>query len=927
MQAGRNGVPAPEAILDNSDIKIDPAIRLGRLNNGLLYAIIANATPPGTGEIRLRIDAGSLDEEEHERGFAHFVEHMAFNGSTSVPEGEMIRLLQREGLAFGADTNASTGFEATTYRLRLPSNRPELLDTALMLFREIGSELTFDAQAVERERGVLLSELRDRHDYRLKETIGRYRFETPGSRHWQRLPIGGRDSLENADGAALLAFWKRHYRPERAAIIIAGDFDVDAVAQAIEHAFSDWTNDAPAAPAREYGGIAMRDRGRMAVYIDPALSERLTASAAAPALPAADSADERQRNVLRRIGYGIVNRRLARRSRDKNAPFASAGFGTGTLFRMGQVTRLVVDTEENGWPEGIAASVAIYRDALQNGFSSAEVDEQWANILAAVENGATGAQTRSHAALADGLVALLDTGTIPATPASALARLEAMRALVTPANVLSALKEDALPLTDPDLRFRGRTAPAGGGEAMRAAWHKAMQASSMLDAHDEAGHFAYDDFGPSGTVATDKLEPVYQIRTIRFANNVRLNLKRTSLAQDRISISLTIDGGDLLTTAEEPLGVQLVPLLAAGGLGKHDADSLQTLLAGRSVGLGLTSAGDAFVASRTTTSRDLELQLKLLAALVADPGFREEPVARYRRTLPDTFARLNATPFAALRAAEGGILSQTDPRFTLQSQAAYEALSFASLRETIGPSLAHGAVEIGIVGDFNEDAAIAAVARSFGALGQRDAAFAPRTTARRRSFTTERAEHVVHHAGARDQALIRAIWPTTDDSDPELAARLELLEKVAGIALTEELRERLGQAYSPSADSSMSNVYAEYGTFSLTAAVALDHLAPSQAALMAVVAELRDHPVSADLLNRARQPLLDTIDNALKTNAGWLGLVGRAQGRAERLARFEGFRQRIEAITPDHLQQAAQRWLNTGDAVIILVVPDKADQT
>jgi zinc protease len=118
-----------------SDVPLDPAFRFGRLDNGMRYIIRQNAHPQGTALVRMQIDAGSLDESDSERGYAHFVEHMAFNGSTNVPEGEMIRLLERQGLAFGADTNASTGFEQTTYRLDLPRNDPELLDTALMLMR------------------------------------------------------------------------------------------------------------------------------------------------------------------------------------------------------------------------------------------------------------------------------------------------------------------------------------------------------------------------------------------------------------------------------------------------------------------------------------------------------------------------------------------------------------------------------------------------------------------------------------------------------------------------------------------------------------------------------------------------------------------------------------------------------------------------
>jgi zinc protease len=150
---------------ETSDVPVDPGFTFGTLPNGMRYVLRENHTPANTVLVRLRIGSGSLEETDEERGLAHFVEHMAFNGSTRVPEGEMVRLLEREGLAFGADTNASTGFETTTYKLDLPRSDPKLIDTALMLMRETASELTISAEAVARERGVILAEKRDRTTY------------------------------------------------------------------------------------------------------------------------------------------------------------------------------------------------------------------------------------------------------------------------------------------------------------------------------------------------------------------------------------------------------------------------------------------------------------------------------------------------------------------------------------------------------------------------------------------------------------------------------------------------------------------------------------------------------------------------------------------------------------------------------------------
>lgn len=919
-------VPPPEEVLARADLDPDPAWRFGRLANGMFYALRQNRTPSGTAELRMTVAVGSLDEREDERGFAHFVEHMAFNGSERVPEGEMVRLLERAGLAFGADTNAATGYERTTYRLSLPRNDPALLDTGLMLMRETASALTFSPAAVERERGVVLAEARSRDGYRLDELRDRQAFETPGSRHVDRLPIGAPETLEAASAEALRAFWHRHYRPDATTLVIVGDFPLAGMETALRTHFGDWATAPVLAPMRDYGVIDPSRSGETDIYLDPALSERITAHRNGLSLEEHDSAAARRRTILRRIGYGVVNRRLKRLARRADPPFRDAGFGTGEVFRIGRTTRLVVDVVEGGWRRGLMAAATEYRRAVTQGFAQSEIDEQLAELTNIYENAAAAQETRGNSALAAAALRLVAEGMVPTTPADALARLEAMRATITPASVLEELRGEALALNDPLLRFRGRTAPEGGADAIRAAWDEAMAQPLAPSDTTAPPEFAYTDFEPPGVVVADTREPLLGIRTVRFANNVRLNLKRTDLEADRVRVRVSLDGGNLLATREDPLAVALASSLASGGFGRHDIDSLDTILAGRSAGLSFGAAGEVFVSSRTTTLRDLELQLQLLAALITDPGYRPEAVTRYRNRVADYFARIDATPGAALASRSGAVLSDGDPRFSLQPQAAYQALDFDHLRTVIADRLAHGAIEIGIVGDIDEEQAIALVARTFGALPPREAHFVPRPEARQRRFTDRRGTVTITHNGEPDQALIHAVWPIGDDSDAEKTARLELLERIARLSLTEELRERLGKSYSPSAASAPSRIYPGYGTFSLTAAVAAADIAASRAAIDATVARLREEAVDHDLLLRARRPMLEAIGNALKSNKGWLGLVDRAQSEPERIARFTALRARLEAIDAEDIRETARRYLPEGGAITFVVRPSGANR-
>ncbi|MEE4450427.1 insulinase family protein [Novosphingobium resinovorum] len=916
---------------EHSDLPVDPDFRFGRLPSGMRYVIRRNATPAGTAMVRLDVEVGSLDESPSEQGFAHFLEHMAFNGSQRVPEGQMVPLLEREGLAFGADTNASTSFDRTLYKLDLPRNDPALIDTALMLMRETAGNLTIAQGAVDRERGVVLAEMRDRNSWSLRNAIDATRFFYPKSLYAQRFPIGTTETLNAATAASLRAFYEREYVPAHMTLVVVGDFDVAAVEAGIVRHFNDWTArpaQSPPQPQPSPGPIAPRDKGRTAAYLDPALSERVTVQRNGKWLDEPDTVAQRRENLLRSIGYDIVNRRLQRLARSAEPPFRGAGFGTGDVFEAARSTRIIIDTVDGKWPAGLEAAGREYRRALAYGFSASEVAEQVAQVRTAAVNAAGAAATRSNAALTQLALSLVDDRLVPSTPQSSLERFEAFAPQITPEAVLAALRREALALDAPLIRFQGRKAPEGGEAALRAAWQDVARAKIDRETMTDAAQFAYTDFGQPGQVVSDTrredlgIRP--GIREVRFANGVMLNLRRTDLEQDRVRVSLAIDGGDRLDTRANPHATQLVPNLDDGGLGKHSRDELDTILAGRSVGLGLTLGEGSFDTRTVTTPRDLEIQLQLLAALVTDPGYRPEGEVRYRQAINNYFAQIDATPGSAMEARIGGILSDEDPRFSLGPVEDYRHLSYARLKADIGDRLARGAIEIGLVGDIDEAAAIALVARTFGALPTREAAFQGETGQPPRLFSGDRSARVIRHTGPADQALLRITWPTRDDADPVEALELELLERVMRVELTDQLREALGKAYSPSASSRQSREWKGYGTFSVSASVDVTEVPATRAAIRQVVDELRTAPVSEDILRRARQPMVEGLLNALKNNGGWMGLVARAQSQPDRIDRFEKARDRLLALTAADVQATAKRYLAPDAGLEVLALPKDA---
>ena len=236
--------PWPQA---TSDLPADPNVRFGVLPNGMKYAVMRNATPAHATSIRFRIGSGSLEESDAEQGLAHVLEHMAFKGSTHVAAGDMIKILQRLGLGFGADTNAQTGWTQTVYEFDLPRSDQESLDTGLMLMREIASELTLDPKALDSERGVVLSEerLRDTPEYRAQRA--QLDLFLHGQLAAKRFPIGLVDIIQHAPVSLVRKFYEENYRPDRATLIMVGDFDPAAMESQIKSRFSTWRNPGDAA--------------------------------------------------------------------------------------------------------------------------------------------------------------------------------------------------------------------------------------------------------------------------------------------------------------------------------------------------------------------------------------------------------------------------------------------------------------------------------------------------------------------------------------------------------------------------------------------------------------------------------------------------------------------------------------------------------
>jgi zinc protease len=908
-----------------TDVTPDPSIRYGSLRNGMKYAIMRNATPKGAASVRLQFAFGSIGEAENERGLAHFIEHMAFNGSTHVPEGDMVKILERQGLKFGPDTNAVTGFDTTTYMLDLPRADAEHLDTAMFLFREVASELKLDPSAIDRERGVILGEERARDNFQLHQVVDMIGFQLPQTPYPNRIPIGLDTVLKTASAETIRNLYRRYYRPENATLVFVGDADPALVEAKIQKTFADWKDSGAAGAALPRGKVDLARPASFDTFVDPAVATTVNYTIARPWADPADTIADRRHKMVEALAVALFNRRLDKIAHAEGSPLIGGAMVTQEQRDAARMTTVGIAAKDGAWKAALDTAEQEVRRALEYGFTGAELKTQVIEMTGALHMAADQADTRSSSSLANAILGVVGQDKFVTTPKFKEVQFLAVAKTVTPAEVNAAFRElwtGSAPL----IHISGKQdIPT----PQLVAAFKASRAVAVAAPKESAAQaFAYDSFGKPGTVAEDKQIADLGVRTVRFANNVKLNIKKSDFEAGKVRFLVRLGDGILDLPRSEPgLGSMLALTSSAGGLKKHSLEELKDLLAGRVITVGASVTDNAFVATGATNAHDLALQMKVSAAYLLDPGFRPEAANQWANAVPIIEKQLDAQPESVSKLRLPALLAGGDQRFGVPEAAVLSKRNFDEARAALAPVIASAPIEITIVGDVDEKAAIDAVAASFGALPARKASGLAGAEARKASFRADRSPILLTHDGPADKALVEAVWPTADDSNFREVVGVELLKDVLDLMLTDSVREKLGDSYGVDLQSVMSDTFDGFGYLSASAVVAPDKTDEVQKAIAEAAADLRAQPVSDDLLARARNPELEKADRVMRENAFWLGALSRAQSEPDRLDRIRQRKALLQAVTPADLQKLAQKYLQPAKVQQVRIVSSKLATT
>jgi len=915
---GADAAPAPAWPQAGSDIPADPAIRFGALPSGMRYAIMKNTTPKDEVSIRLRIGAGSLEETDAQRGLAHFLEHMAFRGSSHVDDGEVFKMLERLGLRAGADTNASTSQTQTLYQFDLPKADNETIDTGIMLAREIVSELSLKPDAFQAERGPVLSEerLRDGPGTRAFETQSKFLLK--GQLAPERSPIGKVEVIQNAPVEQAADFYRAFYRPERATLIVVGDIDPDAIEAKIKAKFSDWN---PEGMGRADPDLGMPlARGEEAqVFAETGAPQFVSVSWVSPYDSSPDTAANRTHDRIEGLALSILNQRFAQAAQSADPPFQGAGVSRGNTSRSALIASMYVNYPADRWQRAFIEADKIRRQTLEQGVTQEEVDRQVTVALTSARSGVASASTRNSRALAAGIAGVINRDAVYNSPEAGLALTEAALKDLTKETVTASLRA-AFSGSGP-LLFLSSPAPVdGGATALTAAFKEAEGAVIADAAPPQALPWPYTEFGKPGAVVATRVLSDIGTTFIQFENGVKLTVKPTKFRADQVSVSVTLPGGQLAF----PKSTMVIDsgAFVGGGLQAMPLIDMRRALAGKIYGLGFDVGDDSFSLAGGTRPADLDTQLQVLAAYITKPGWRPELFRQSLLSMADGIAKLDTSAMSLFGAKWPGYLHSGDARWMYPSIEEVKVAKLEDVKALLEPAIANGPIEVTIVGDVTVDDAGKSVAATFGALPRRGEAHYAAPRAGDVKFPAPTPEPIVlYHQGRSDQGVSAIAWPTTDVySDSESAAR-RLVTNIIRSRLFDQLRVADGATYSPQTTAHASLTFPGYGYIAAFAEIPPDKSKLFFDAVAQVTADLAANGPSADEFERARKPELDALEKAAETNGYWAGYLSDAQADERKLTLLRNAKPQLEHVTPADVQRVAAKYLTDAKAWKMVVLP------
>ena len=861
----------PELSLDRT-LPIDPAVRSGRLPNGLRYFLRHNTRPEKRVAMRLAVNAGAVQEDPDQRGLAHFLEHMAFNGTEHFKPGELVSFLESIGARFGPHVNASTSFDETIYMLELPTDKPGYVEKGMLVLRDFAAGVSFLPEEVEKERGVVLEEWRGRLGAGSRLTDKQLPVIFQGSRYAERLPIGLPEILKSAPPARLKAFYDKWYRPDQMAVVVVGDVTLDEAEKLVRDNFASIPAAKGAASSVDTTVPGHKDT-LVSMSTDPEAQGWSISIAFKGKAEHDTTVAGYRKSLVESLVAQMLNLRLRDVARRPNAPFLNAQAGTSNIGRTLELFEIEAVVPEGQITEGLGAIVQEAKRMQQYGFSNDELNRAKAALLAAYERAYRERSTSESSTYANEYVRhFLEQEPIPGMEVEY--KIAATYLPGVTAQEVAALAKEFI--TDENRVVLGvapekKGTPPPTPETLRNTIARASAAPVEPWKEATEGRALVEKDPGSGKVTARRMVPEIGATVLTLSNGVEVWLKPTDFKNDQILFTSYAPGGVSLASEADFKSASLATaMVGVGGMGGLNPVDLSKLLSGK-IAQASPSIGDyTHGVSGSATPKDLETALQLNYLVHTAPNMTPEVLELLKRRLAGALQNRDQNP----RAVFGEKVQQvnTSNHYSARELTPEDVpgLNLDTMRRFYSARFSNAAdFTYFFVGAFTVDEITPLLEKWVGSLpstGKRTAA--ARDIGVKFPAATVKEEVKKGKEPASQTVLSFFADPGFDEFEMH---RARAAAAVLNIRLREILREELSGTYGVGVGFSNTPPVKGYGMMQINFGSSPENLDKLVAATLKEIERLKTEGPSLDDVNKVKELERRDLETNARQNSYWLG--------------------------------------------------------
>jgi zinc protease len=909
----------------------DERIQTGTFENGLKWMYRQHDNPPGRMAMMIHVSSGSLNEKEDQRGLAHFLEHMAFNGTENFAPGELIKFFESLGMEFGADLNAFTSFNQTSYMLFTPENTTAQVDEGMMALSDYVFRALLLQEEIDKERGVVVSEWRSGRgaqqrifDQILENILG-------GSRFAERLPIGLPEILNTANRDAFDDYYRTWYRPELMTLMVVGDAPLEQIKPIMEKWFGQYK---ATVPARQQESAEFKPfvNERAFVFSDPELSDcEVSLFNISAGRPPATSVEQARVEMVERVASWIVNRRLEERVQKGTATYQNANGSVSNFFNEAMLVNASATGEPNTWNKMLDELIVELSRAREHGFTERELEMARKEILADAKRNVEREPTRN----ARGMLFEMNSAVTSKEPVlSAKQELELTERLLptittdelakafsthfgaqTFAYVVTAPKKDEIKLpTSEDVLA-----------AAKAAWN--IKTEPIKEETTPTDLLA--SAPKPGAVAESKTDEELKITSAWLDNGVRVHHRFMDYKKDQVMMSINLAGGRIEENASNRGEIELAAyaLSAQPATKRLTSTNVRDIMTGHTIGVGVSPTPDTVMLNVMGSPKELETGLQLAHALLTDGKVEDSAVNVWRQRQKQFRVFAQAEPqFKAMEAMLDAV-SGGDVRMTLLlPEDRVEALSAEAAQKRWDSFVAKAPIEVAIVGEIPLDRAMALVSQYVGSLPKRERQAthldALRTLAREEGPLVRN----VDVNTMTDKGMAIAGFVGCDAQNVHDSRALELSSEILTSRLIKRIREELAIVYSLSASNQPSSAFRDSGRFMSQAPCE-----PTKAQQVVEEAHkifdafAKTGPSDEELAN-AKKQVKNNLDEEMKEPGYWFGVLQKLDYHGMSLADEKALPEVFDTFTAKELVEVFGKYYKPSRQFRVTAVPSGTDE-